>query len=167
MLKKRFFTRKIFVEIFLSAKILSLLKNFFIFFQKILYYRLTLRLSLFLRQTLRKSCGTPAKFRQKNHGTYRRINDEGPVKKKRKREIFLPRFLKRVHAFRKARNCCAKRAVTLRERKVYPFRPYTFCGNDYGKAPAFSLKAEYGFSATEFFGSSPEKTSERIVAVHR
>lgn len=43
MLKKRFFTRKIFVEIFLSAKILSLLKNFFIFFQKILYYRLTLR----------------------------------------------------------------------------------------------------------------------------
>ena len=41
--EKRFFTRKIFVEIFLCAKILSLLKNFFIFFQKILYYRLTLR----------------------------------------------------------------------------------------------------------------------------
>jgi len=34
MLKKRFFTRKIFVEIFLSAKILSLLKNFFYFFSK-------------------------------------------------------------------------------------------------------------------------------------
>ena len=44
MLKKRFFIRKIFVEIFLSAKILLLLKNFFIFFQKILYYRLTLRI---------------------------------------------------------------------------------------------------------------------------